>query len=88
MRAIPALLRLLTEGQNRSKLGESLFLTGESYESCVRKAPRTKWAQLCFDKLSNSVALNYSGSGGTRIPRDIKNRMEELQKVFQRSVIE
>ncbi|MBC7420333.1 MAG: hypothetical protein H7328_06345 [Bdellovibrio sp.] len=104
MRAIPALLRLLTEGQNRSELGESLFLTGESYESlnkismmslhenyyesCVRKAPRTKWAQLCFDKLSNSVALSYSGSGGTRIPRDIKNRMEELQKVIQRPVIE
>lgn len=99
MRAIPALLKLLTEGQSRSEQSESLYLTGQSYEnlnkistmalhenyyeSCVRKAPETKWAQKCFDRLEASVALNYSGSGGTRIPKEIKSRLNNIKKVMK-----
>ncbi len=99
MRAIPALLNLLTEGQSRSEQSESLYLTGQSYEnlnkistmslhenyyeSCARKAPESKWAQKCFDRLLNSVTLNYSGSGGTRIPPEIKSRLDNLQKVIK-----
>lgn len=99
MRAIPALLKLLTEGLSRDELGEALLLTGESYESlhkisilslhdhyyeaCVRQAPHTKWAKICFAKLSESVTLSYTGSSGTRIPKDIKNRLDELKNVVE-----
>jgi tetratricopeptide (TPR) repeat protein len=46
------------------------------YEQCVRIVPHTKQAQLCFDRLNNSVTLGYSGSGGTRIPADVAKRLE------------
>lgn len=70
MRAITALLRILSDDLNEEQLGEALMLTGESYEkinsiyklslhenyyeSCVRKAPKTKWAELCFNKLNEA----------------------------------
>ncbi len=100
MRAIPSLLALLTEGLNREELGETLVLTGETYESlkrvsilslhknyyesCVRKAPRTKWAKICFKKFTDSVNLDYTGSGGTRIPTDIKKQVDDLKNVIER----
>lgn len=99
MRAIPALLRLLTEGLSREELGEALLLTGESYEalhkisamslhesyyeSCVRKSPKTKWAPICFKKLSDSITLGYTGSSGTHIPSEVKLHLEEIEKVFK-----
>jgi hypothetical protein len=99
MRAIPALLRILTEGLSRDELGEALFLTGQSYESlnkisilslhenyyeaCVRQAPHTKWGPVCYKKLSDTISSGYTGSGGTRIPRDVKNRLNELKKVIE-----
>ncbi len=100
MRAIPALLSLLTSGLNRDELGESLLLTGQTYESlnrisilslhknyyesCVRNAPKTKWAQICFKRLNDSVTLDYSGSSGTNIPSEIKKQMNELKNFIER----
>lgn len=99
MRAIPALLGQLTDGLNREELGEALFLTGESYESlnkvsilslhenyyesCVRQAAHTKWGAICYQKLSDSVATSYTGSSGTRIPKELKLRIEELKKIIE-----
>lgn len=98
MRAIAALLRLLPSGLSREELGEALYLTGESYESlhkisvmslhenyyesCIRQAAHTKWGPLCFDKLADSVKTSYSGSSGTHIPADVKDRLEEFRKVI------
>lgn len=97
--AIPALLRLLTTPLSRDELGETLYLTGKSYaafhrgavvplhenyyEACVRQAPQTKWGALCYKKLSESVADSYTGSAGTRIPVDVKIRLEHLKKEIE-----
>lgn len=98
MRAISALLLLLTNDLNQDELGEALMLTGQSYEalhtisimslhenyyeSCIRKTPETKWAKVCLNKLSDSVTMGYSGSGGTRIPRHVMAHLDELKNVI------
>lgn len=101
MRAIPILLNILTENLNQNDLGEALLLTGQSYdelhpfsaiplhenyyESCIYKAPETKWAKICLSKYSDSIIMGYSGSGGTRIPMDVKNHLEELRKIIKKA---
>lgn len=98
MRAIAALLRILTGELNQEELGEALLLTGESYESlnkisymtlhdnyyesCVRKTAKTKWGKMCYEKLENSVKLSYTGSRGTRIPPDIKKSLHDLKNTL------
>lgn len=97
--AIPALLNLLTTPLSRDELGETLYLTGQSYEnlhrfsfislhenyyeSCVRQAPHTKWGGLCYKKLSNLIIEGYSGSSGTHIPPDINMKLQNLKKVIE-----
>lgn len=99
MRAISALLQLLTNDLNQDELGEALMLTGQSYEalhaisimsldenyyeSCIRKTPETKWAKVCLDKLSDSLNMGYSGSGGTRLPRHVTAQLDELKNVIK-----
>lgn len=96
MRAIPALLKMITDGLNRDELGEALYLTGQSYESlnkisfmslhenyyemCVRKSSHTAWGPRCYQKLSDAVTVGYSGSSGTHIPKDVQRRLDELKK--------
>ncbi len=96
MRALSSLLALLTTDLNQDQLGEALLLTGQSYESlnkissmnlnenyyesCIIKAPETKWAKICFDKLSESVVLSYSGSSGTHLSDDIKIYLKDLKQ--------
>ena len=101
MRAISALLQLLTNDLNQDELGEALMLTGQSYEalhaisvmsldenyyeSCIRKTPETKWAPICLKKLTDSLVMGYSGSGGTRIPWHVTAHLEELKNVIKKS---
>ncbi len=99
MRAIGALLYLLNTSLNKNELGEALLLTGQSYEelnkvslmslhenyyeTCVRQAPATKWAKTCLAKYTDSIVMGYSGSSGTRIPKDVRARLEELRKIIK-----
>jgi hypothetical protein len=101
MRAISALLQLLTSDLNQDDLGEALMLTGQSYESlhaisvmsldenyyesCIRKTPETKWAKICLNKLTDSLTMGYSGSSGTHMPRHIRVQLGELKKVIQKA---
>ncbi len=100
MRAIAALLKMITDGLNTEELGEALYLTGQSYESlnkismmslhenyyeyCVGRASHTKWGGLCYQRLSESITDGYSGSSGTRIPVKLKMKLEELKKEIER----
>ncbi|OFZ31085.1 MAG: hypothetical protein A2622_00330 [Bdellovibrionales bacterium RIFCSPHIGHO2_01_FULL_40_29] len=99
MRAIPALLRLLTDDLTPDELGEALLLTGESYESlnrvsmislhenyyesCIRRVPQSKWAKTCFKNYQDSVTASYTGSGGTRLPNDVKQKLQTLKALIQ-----
>lgn len=99
MRIINALLSLLTGHLKQNELGEALFLTGQSYEElykisvmslhenyyeeCIRKAAATKWAPLCLTKLTDSIILGYTGSSGTRVPKDVTARLNQLRKIIK-----
>lgn len=99
MRAISALLSLLTGHLNQDELGEALLLTGQSYEelhkisvmslhdnyyeNCIRKAPATKWAKICLAKYSDSIIMGYTGTAGTNVPKDVKKRLDELRKIIK-----
>lgn len=99
MRLIPALLNLLTGNLSLEELSEALLLTGESYESlngisflslhesyyksCIWNGPKTKWAKTCFNRYENSVTLSYTGSGGTRVPPDVRVQLQRLKKEIE-----
>jgi hypothetical protein len=53
------------------------------YESCVRTSPKTQLSKTCYHRLKNSILLGYSGSSGTHLPREERERLKELQKLVQ-----
>ena len=50
------------------------------YEACVRQMPHSDVAQKCYRQYEASVFFGYSGSGGTAIPEDVQQLMEELRR--------
>ena len=49
------------------------------YEQCIRAVPHTAQAEKCFARLRDSVTLGYSGSGGLRLPPEVKRRLERFE---------
>ena len=98
MRALAALLTMLGDKVAENQLGETLFLTGQSYEflgsasslslqdnyyeACVRKVPKTVWGRRCFDNLERSVHANYTGLLKLGLPKDVQKKMESLKKIL------
>lgn len=73
-------------------LGHALEATGDPqywtlpqsyFEQCVRKAPHSETALRCFDRFEEAVHIGYSGSGGLRIPADVKRRLTSLRKLAE-----
>jgi len=48
------------------------------YESCIRRRPHSALAMQCYEHLERSVVSGFTGSSGTRVPMDAKNRLLEL----------
>lgn len=53
---------------------DQLFL-----EACVRESPHTALALRCVDRLADRTLFLYSGSGGTRVPPELVERLTELR---------
>lgn len=53
------------------------------YEMCVRRMPHTELARSCFKRLNDSVVQGYSGSAGTQIPGDLKERLSRLSALAE-----
>ncbi len=86
------MLRMAPEGPNAAN---GLLLLGISYESlrdlniwslheffyesCVRKSPHTDIAKTCYKHYEQSMYNGYSGSGGLAIPKDVKEKLKELE---------
>lgn len=52
------------------------------FESCVRKAPKTSFAKLCYARLEASVFQGYSGSSGTHIPAYERDKLKTLKDML------
>lgn len=53
------------------------------YEACVLKEPKAPMAQKCLNRLEASLYLGYSGSAGTHLPSDEKDRLKRLRERVQ-----
>jgi hypothetical protein len=73
-------------GITESLIGRSTWLTQTDYyfEAAVRAAPKSKIALKAFDALEQQVLMEYSGSGGTHIPEDVRTNLEELRGMIKR----
>jgi len=53
------------------------------YEACIRKAPHSPTADLCYRRYEMDIFLEYTGSGGTDVPEDVRTRLLELLSLSQ-----
>jgi hypothetical protein len=49
------------------------------FERCIETLPWSEVAQQCYGKLDESITLGYSGSGGTRIPPEVKRHLDHFK---------
>jgi hypothetical protein len=52
------------------------------FEACVRKAPHTGWAKMCYSRYEESVLQGYSGSSGTHIPAYESDKLKSLKELL------
>jgi hypothetical protein len=87
----------INEKMNPEVMGESLYLLGLSYEvtkdiamwslhenyfeACIRKLPKSKWANQCYEALEKNIYFGYTGSRGTFIPDEVEQKLKELKKM-------
>ncbi len=65
--------------------GRSWWLgEAEGYlETAIRQAPGSDWAKRAYVFLEEQTLANYSGSGGVHVPPDVRQRLQQLQKVAE-----
>lgn len=73
-------------GQTESLIGRGTWLSQIDfyYETAIRLAPQSKHALLAYDALEQQILLEYSGSGGTHIPEDLNQTLDELRTLIQK----
>jgi hypothetical protein len=85
-------LRAFPDGK---RLAEALYLAGLCYEvldglnlwdlhevyyqACIQKAPHSVVARQCYRHYEESVYTGFSGSAGTSIPGDVKQKLNRLE---------
>lgn len=95
LRASALLHRFLEAPSSKAQEAEALYLLGQSYghleplgfwsltevyfEACIRRAPHTATAKLCFAQYEDSAVMGYSGSSGTHIPANVQANIRELR---------
>ena len=70
-------------GRCDALIGRSAWLSQSEFyfENAVRVSPGSKYAGMALDSLEQLILSEYSGSGGTRIPDDIQQNLEELRRL-------
>ncbi len=97
LRASSAVHDLLSFAPQGVHATDALFLAGLCYEvlndlnlwdqhefyylACILKSPRTEISQQCFKHYEQSIYLGYTGSGGTHLPKEIRERLKELEQL-------
>lgn len=64
---------------------EEFFGTGDLLlKECVRRYSTSPVAKKCFQEYQDSMEFEFTGSGGTQIPLEVKKELEELQKLLNK----
>lgn len=53
------------------------------YEACLLKDPKSPQGQRCYSRLEASLYMGYSGSAGTHLPAEEKERLKRLKEKMQ-----
>ncbi len=74
-------------GVTESLLGPSFWISRSDYylESAIRLAPAAPFAPKAFALLEESYTVGFSGSGGTHIPDDVKELLQELRTLIAKA---
>jgi hypothetical protein len=103
LRASAATHDLLQVAPKGMHSGEALLLAGLSYEvlspvnmedlheafygACIRSAPHSPTAEICYRRLEADITADFTGSAGTDIPEDVRLSLKDLQQVSQPTLI-
>jgi hypothetical protein len=70
-------------GMIETRVGRSFWLSqAEAYlETAIRLAPGQPIAGEAYALLEDFLVAGYSGSGGTHVPRDVREKLELLKKI-------
>jgi hypothetical protein len=49
------------------------------YERCVQDNPHTPLSEACFHRYEQAVYEGFTGSGGARLPDDLKDKLRFLE---------
>lgn len=94
LRASSAVHDLLSQYPNGTRTADALYLAGLCYEvlrdlnlwdqhefyylACITKAPHTERSRECFNHYEQAIYEGYTGSGGTAIPAEIREKLKQL----------
>lgn len=53
------------------------------YEACIDKDPKSAMAKRCYSRLEASLYMGYSGSSGTHLPNEERERLKRLKDKMQ-----
>lgn len=53
------------------------------YEACLHKEPKSPMAKRCYSRLEASLYMGYSGSSGTNLPIEERERLKRLKALIQ-----
>ena len=89
-------LKLLTQAADQAR---ALYLLGRAYEvmddlgawnlhesyyeACLLKEPKGALAQTCYDRLEASLYMGFSGSAGTHLPTEERDRLTRLKDALR-----
>ena len=49
------------------------------YEACIKASPHSKTSWKCYDRLSKDVTFGFTGSSGTDMPAEERERLQKLE---------
>ena len=94
LRASAVLFDLIQLAPNGKYLSDALLLLGMCYEvinprrmedlhniyyeACIQHSPHTEIARTCYRRYEQSIYAGFTGSSGTHLPEDIKQKLLEL----------
>lgn len=68
-------------GKTEMGIGRSFWIseTEDYYELAVRSAPKSPWAKKALKDYKDYMKVEFSGSAGTFIPEDVKEKLQSLE---------
>jgi tetratricopeptide (TPR) repeat protein len=79
----PQILYWISIAENR--MGKNYFfsLSDIYLKDCVKKYPRSLYANKCYKEYADSIEEGYTGSSGTNIPSEEKNELVKLKSLLK-----